>query len=370
MEEFGHERVEEKNLSEEGRAREENLQKVWVVFCRAGKLKPYLTPPPSPSPGDMVVATTEKGPELGLVVKGPVPLQEGDGDLPTLDRRATEEDKNQWLKNKNLEKEAYKFCEERIRARELPMKLVSVESALDRSKIVFYFTAEGRVDFRQLVKDLAKRFKARIEMRQIGIRDEAKMLGGIGPCGKEICCSQFMREFEPVSIRMAKDQYLILNPSKISGLCGRLMCCLCFEHETYKEVGQRFPKVGEKVKTLEGHEGEVVSINIIEEKVLISLGNARGQVSVPLSQVIRKKKGEDKAQEAPNQAPVQEEDKAQGTKTSRKGKEEARTQNKQGQSQKSDRREKGKSNRDRREGKKKGKSSKAQKDRRKEAPKK
>ncbi len=326
-------------------------QKVWVVFCRAGKLKPYRCPPPAPTPGDMVVATTEKGPELGLVVKGPVDLRMGEENLPLLERLATQEDRDQWLKNKNLEKEALSFCEERIRARELPMKLVAVESALDRSKIVFYFTAEGRVDFRQLVKDLAKRFKARIEMRQIGIRDEAKMLGGLGPCGREICCSQFMREFEPVSIRMAKDQYLILNPSKISGLCGRLMCCLCFEHETYKEVGQKFPKVGEKVKTAEGHEGEVVSINIIEEKVLISLGNARGQISVDLSQVTRKKKGEDKGGEEGNpQGQAQERD---------RGREKVNTQNK-GQ-------ERGK--RDKREGRDRSKSQKSQKDRRKEAPK-
>jgi cell fate regulator YaaT (PSP1 superfamily) len=343
----------------------ENSKKVWVVFTRAGKLRAYRCPLPNITPGDMVVATTEKGPELGLVVKGPVDTHPGDENLPVLERLATQEDKNQWLKNKNLEKEAFRFCEERIKARELPMKLVSVESALDRSKIVFYFTAEGRVDFRQLVKDLAKRFKARIEMRQIGIRDEAKMLGGIGPCGKEICCSQFMREFEPVSIRMAKDQYLILNPSKISGLCGRLMCCLCFEHDTYKEVGQRFPKVGEKVKTLEGHEGEVVSINIIEEKVLISLGNARGQVSVPLSQVIRRKKGEGKKEEPPqepqeNQGEKKEpEEKLQKTLPG-----ESRPQEKAAKGQEQRRQQK----REKREGRRKGKFSKAQKDRRKEGP--
>ncbi|RLD99583.1 MAG: stage 0 sporulation protein [Aquificota bacterium] len=342
-------RIEEKVevKGEEQRDRiEGGEQKVWVVFCRAGKLRPYRCSLPSPTPGDMVVATTEKGLELGLVVKGPAELEPGEENLPLLDRLATQEDRDQWLRNKNLEKEAFKFCEERIRARELPMKLVSVESALDRSKIVFYFTAEGRVDFRQLVKDLAKRFKARIEMRQIGIRDEAKMLGGLGPCGKEICCSQFMREFEPVSIRMAKDQYLILNPSKISGLCGRLMCCLCFEHETYKEVGQKFPKVGEKVKTSEGYEGEVVSINIIEEKVLISLGNARGQVSVPLPQVIRKKKGEEKKREE-NKEPQKEQNPEQAQE-----------------------KEKGKEKKNKKEGKGRGKTQKSRKDRKKEAPKK
>ncbi len=346
-------RVESKDRRLNGEGKEE--QKIWVVFCRAGRLRPYRCPWPPPSPGEMVVATTEKGPELGLVVKGPDALGRSDRELPLLERRATEEDKNQWLRNKNLEKEAFKFCEERIKARELPMKLVSVESALDRSKIVFYFTAEGRVDFRQLVKDLAKRFKARIEMRQIGIRDEAKMLGGIGPCGKEICCSQFMREFEPVSIRMAKDQYLILNPSKISGLCGRLMCCLCFEHHTYKEVGQKFPKVGEKVKTSEGYEGEVVSINIMEEKVLISLGNARGQMSVPLSQVIRKRKGEEKKSEG-------QKEKGNPGRVGERQNPEPEDQGKRDRP-----REQG---REKREGRKKGKSSRAQKDRKKEAPKK
>ena len=356
MEETRHQRIEKETTPEgTGQGIDGTSKKVWVVFTRAGKLKAYKCHQPQLSPGDMVVATTEKGPELGLVVKGPTDMGPGDENLPTLERRATEEDKKQWLKNKNLEKEAFKFCEERIRARELPMKLVSVESALDRSKIVFYFTAEGRVDFRQLVKDLAKRFKARIEMRQIGIRDEAKMLGGIGPCGKEICCSQFMREFEPVSIRMAKDQYLILNPSKISGLCGRLMCCLCFEHETYKEVGQKFPKVGEKVKSLEGHEGEVVSINIIEEKVLISLGNAKGQVSLPLSQVIRKKKGEEKA-EPPSETQEGKNQEAQETRPrTQEGKDKAQQKRQQ-------------QKREKHEGRRKGKFSKAQKDRRKEGP--
>jgi len=364
MEKIRKQKIEEENPREEAKEKEgqESFKKVWVVFCRAGKLKPYRCPFPPPSPGEMVVATTEKGAELGLVVKGPAELDESGKNLPTLDRPATEEDKNQWLKNKNLEKEAFKFCEERIKARELPMKLVSVESTLDRSKIVFYFTAEGRIDFRQLVKDLAKRFKARIEMRQIGIRDEAKILGGIGPCGKEICCSQFMRDFEPVSIRMAKDQYLILNPSKISGLCGRLMCCLCFEHETYKEVSKRFPKVGEKVRTLEGHEGEVVSINIIEEKVLISLGNARGQVSLPLSHVVRKKKGEEEKREA---SPTPQEAKSQKNQDTQ-----PRNQEKPRRQQDARNRDQGRGKKEKGEGKKKGKASKAPQDKRKEAPKK
>ena len=266
---------------------EKREKKVWLVFCRADKLKPYRCGSLEVKPGDTVVAVTEKGPELGLVVKGPVEMEEIE-DIPAIERIATQEDKEQWRKNQRLTEDAFLFCNEKIKEMGLPMKLVDVSCALDKSKIVFYFSAEGRVDFRALVKELAKRFRARIEMRQIGVRDEAKKLGGIGPCGKEVCCAQFIREFKPVSIKMAKDQYLILNPSKISGLCGRLMCCLCFEYDTYKEASNRFPKVGEKVVTQDGREGEVVSINVMEEKVIISLDNAQGQLSVPLSKLIRK----------------------------------------------------------------------------------
>lgn len=266
----------------------EREKKVWLVFCRAGKLKPYRCGSLDLEPGDTVVAITEKGPELGLVVKGPVEMKEIEPHIPAIKRIATQEDKDQWMENQRLAKEAFLFCEEKIKEMGLPMKLVDVRCTLDKSKIVFYFSAEERVDFRTLVKALAKRFRARIEMRQIGVRDEAKKLGGIGPCGKEVCCAQFIREFKPISIKMAKDQYLILNPSKITGLCGRLMCCLCFEHDTYKEASNRFPKVGEKVMTQDGREGEVVSINVIEEKVIISLGNAQGQLSIPLSKIMRK----------------------------------------------------------------------------------
>ncbi len=266
-------------------------KKVWLVFSRAGKLRPYRCGSMNIKPGDAVVAYTEKGLELGLVVKGPVMMREVEPHIPAIERIATQEDRELWKENQRLAKEAGAFCEEKIRERGLPMKLVDVGYTLDRAKVIFYFSAEGRVDFRALVRDLAKRLRTRIEMRQIGIRDEAKKLGGIGPCGREICCSKFIREFEPVSIRMAKDQYLILNPSKISGLCGRLMCCLCFEYDTYKEAGGRFPRVGERVVTLDGHEGEVVSVNIVGEKVLLSLGNAKGQLSVPLSQIVRRQKG-------------------------------------------------------------------------------
>ena len=264
-------------------------RKAWVVFHRTKQLKPYLCDGLDLRPGDAVVAPTEKGLELGIVAKGPVAIEGPEPSLPRIDRLATKEDLEQWVKNRKLEREALQFCLERIKTRNIPMKPISVESTLDRSKILFNFTSEGRVDFRELVKDLAKKFKARIEMRQIGIRDETKLLGGMGPCGKQICCSQFIREFAPISIKMAKEQYLILNPSKISGLCGRLMCCLAFEYETYREASAEFPKVGEKVKTRDGQEGEVVSINIMEKKVLISLQGGQGQMNISLSHIIRKK---------------------------------------------------------------------------------
>jgi len=297
---------------------EEREKKVWLVFCRAGKLKPYRCGPLDLKPGDTVVAITEKGPELGLVVKGPVEMREIEPHIPTIERIATQEDKEQWMENQCLAKDAFLFCGEKIKEMGLPMKLVDVSCALDKSKIVFYFSAEGRVDFRALVKELAKRFRARIEMRQIGVRDEAKKLGGIGPCGKEVCCAQFIREFKPVSIKMAKDQYLILNPSKISGLCGRLMCCLCFEHDTYREASNRFPKVGERVVTQDGRDGEVVSISVIEEKVIVSLGNAQGQLSIPLSQVMRKQDlGETSRKRTP---PSQDENGNKKTPSQKRGK--------------------------------------------------
>ncbi|MDP3014775.1 MAG: regulatory iron-sulfur-containing complex subunit RicT, partial [Candidatus Subteraquimicrobiales bacterium] len=184
---------------------------------------------------------------------------------------AMQEDRVELEKNREIEREASKVCEKKIAERNLPMKLVEVECVFDKSKLIFYFTAEARVDFRDLVKDLASIFHTRIEMRQIGVRDEAKLIGGLGTCGRPLCCTLFLSDFEPVSIRMAKEQGLPLSPLKISGICGRLMCCLGYEFETYREFRKRAPKRGTKVGTPKG-EGVIVDFNVPKEKVIVEIG--------------------------------------------------------------------------------------------------
>ncbi len=190
------------------------------------------------SAGDRVIVDSEQGHGVATVVSEPRPEERGPSDKPLkrVLRKATEDDIRRMEKNRELEDEAFRVCQQRVLEREMVMKLVRVEWAFDNSKATFYFTADGRVDFRDLVKDLAHRFHIRIEMRQIGVRDEAKMLGGFGPCGRPLCCSTFLRDFEPVSIRMAKKQDLVLNPAKISGICGRLMCCLGYEYSLYDDA--------------------------------------------------------------------------------------------------------------------------------------
>jgi cell fate regulator YaaT (PSP1 superfamily) len=187
-------------------------------------------------------------------------------------RKADFEDLSILERNRRKEDEAYKLCIDKIKERNLDMKLVDVEYILSGGKAIFYFTAEGRVDFRALVRDLAQQLHTRIEMRQIGVRDESKMLGGIGPCGRELCCAQHLKAFEPVSIRMAKDQNLALNPQKVSGLCGRLMCCLAYEHSTYEEIWGQIPKIGKKVQTPKG-EGKIMSVDIRSHKVRTLIGD-------------------------------------------------------------------------------------------------
>ena len=182
-------------------------------------------------------------------------------------------------KNKKKIKEVMDACSKKIHERHLAMKLIDAEFTFDRSKIMFYFTAEGRIDFRDLVKDLANVFKTRIELKQIGVRDEAKMLGGFGPCGRVLCCATFLKDFEPVTIKMAKEQNLPLNPTKISGLCGRLMCCLGYEYKTYKDLMKGMPKEGEIVKTEKG-DGKVVSVNAIKRSVTAELQDG-SQIEVP-----------------------------------------------------------------------------------------
>lgn len=221
--------------------------------------------------GDDVIVETSRGIEMGTVAIGNKELSEEDQFTKPLKgvlRMATEDDKRVKRENKLREEEAFKICLNKIKEHKLEMKLVEVEYSFDGSKILFYFTAEGRVDFRELVKDLATVFRTRIELRQIGVRDESKALGSIGVCGRSLCCSQFLDEFVPVSIKMAKEQGLSLNPSKISGACGRLMCCLKFEQDTYEELIKTMPKPGLTVKTPDGV-GTVDSVSILRGLVKV-----------------------------------------------------------------------------------------------------
>jgi cell fate regulator YaaT (PSP1 superfamily) len=222
--------------------------------------------------GDSILVETGKGLCLGSVAVEPREKEKKSllKTLKKVTRKATEEDLIQDRANRSLEDEGFQFCLERIKARNLNMKLVKVEFFFDRSKAIFYFTSEKRVDFRELVKDLAARFKTRIEMRQIGVRDEAKMTGGVGPCGREFCCSRFLNNFDLVSVKMAKEQNLALNPTKISGACGRLMCCLAYEYESYCGLRKGLPKVGKRVTTSHG-EGKVIRQNIMNRTVTVEL---------------------------------------------------------------------------------------------------
>ena len=245
---------------------------IGVRFQNAGKL--YFFDPGAywPTPGDFVVVETARGIEFGEVVTGIRELNDEQlsSPLKKVVRVATAEDVQHARDNKAAEKEAYAICQQKIADHRLDMKLVSVEYTFDNSKILFYFTANGRVDFRGLVKDLAAVFRTRIELRQIGVRDEAKMLGGLGPCGRPICCGAFLGDFQPVSIKMAKEQNLSLNPNKISGVCGRLMCCLKYEQDNYEQTRKRMPKVGKEVITPDGP-GTVWDLNIIKETVRVRI---------------------------------------------------------------------------------------------------
>ena len=245
---------------------------VGVRFKNAGKL--YYFDPGTlwPAAGDFVIVETARGLEYGQVITG---VREVEDELITsalkpVVRIATKEDAIHAAENEKYEKEAYKICQHKIEEHKLDMKLVGVEQTFDNAKILFYFTANGRVDFRSLVKDLASVFHTRIELRQIGVRDEAKMLGGLGPCGRPICCGSFLGDFQPVSIKMAKEQNLSLNPTKISGVCGRLMCCLKFEQDHYESTRKRMPKIGKEVETPEGI-GVVMDINVLKETLTVRI---------------------------------------------------------------------------------------------------
>ena len=247
---------------------------IGVRFHNAGKL--YYFDPGSlwPTAGDAVIVETARGIEYGEVVTGvhEVPDEEITPPLKPVVRIATVEDAQRQQDNRRKEKEAYAICQKKIIEHRLEMKLVSVEYTFDNSKILFYFTANGRVDFRALVKNLAAVFRTRIELKQIGVRDEAKMLGGLGLCGRPVCCAQFMGDFQPVSIKMAKEQNLSLNPTKISGVCGRLMCCLKYEQDHYEATRKRMPRVGRDVMTPDGV-GTVQEVNILKETVRVRITN-------------------------------------------------------------------------------------------------
>ena len=221
-------------------------------------------------PGEEVVVQTEQGKAIGVVMEPPVLLECRGCKNLTILRKATPEEISRDEENRELEKKAFEYCVKTIEEWEIPMRLVQVEFHLDRTKAVFYFTAEKRVDFRELVRTLAREFSTRIEMKQIGIRDEARLLGGIGPCGMGFCCSTFLKEFAPISVKMAKEQNVILNPNKISGGCGRLLCCLNYEYDQYKEASRGVPKIGKKINLPEGT-GKVRSVDIFSRTVTIDM---------------------------------------------------------------------------------------------------
>lgn len=245
---------------------------VGIRFKKAGKIYYFDPDNLNIKQGDSVIVETARGIEFGEVVIGLKEVSEEDivSPLKKVLRIADIEDKTKNEENKVKEKEAFGICLEKIAQHELPMKLIDVEYTFDNSKIIFYFVADGRIDFRELVKDLAAIFRTRIELRQIGVRDESKMVGGLGPCGRSLCCASFLGDFEPVSIKMAKEQNLSLNPTKISGVCGRLMCCLNYEQSTYEEIRKKTPTVGSVVKTEDGV-GEVAENNILLESVKVKI---------------------------------------------------------------------------------------------------
>ncbi|MFD1032898.1 PSP1 domain-containing protein [Metaplanococcus flavidus] len=260
---------------------------IGVRFKKAGKIYYFDPGEFTIEKDDYVIVETARGIEYGKVVVPVKTVGENDVVLPLKQvvRVASERDRQQVEDNRQEAQQAFETGTGKIEEHRLDMKLVDVEYTFDRNKVIFYFTAEGRVDFRNLVKDLASIFRTRIELRQIGVRDEAKMLGGIGPCGRMLCCSTFLGDFEPVSIKMAKDQNLSLNPSKISGLCGRLMCCLKYENDEYEQAKKEMPDVGSRVSTPDG-DGRVVGMNILERVLKIRLSEQDQTLEYALSEIM------------------------------------------------------------------------------------
>lgn len=255
---------------------------IGVRFRQAGKVYFFDPADFQINQGDSVIVETARGIEFGNVVLGPRDIEENRviQPLKPVIRIATKEDSGIQQHNKMKEKDAFKICLEKIKKHGLEMKLIDAEYTFDNNKVLFYFTADGRIDFRELVKDLAAVFKTRIELRQIGVRDETKIVGGIGICGRPLCCNMHLSEFAPVSIKMAKEQNLSLNPTKISGVCGRLMCCLKNEEEAYEELNSRLPNVGDTVTTIDNLKGEVQSVSVIKQlvKVIVTLANDEKEV--------------------------------------------------------------------------------------------
>lgn len=255
---------------------------VGVRFRNVGKIYYFSPKDYEVKAGDHVIVETARGIEYGKVVLAP--REVGDESvvhpLKEVLRVATKEDNEREAQNRIREKDAFKICQKKIREHGLEMKLIDAEYTFDNNKVLFYFTADGRIDFRQLVKDLAAIFKTRIELRQIGVRDETKILGGIGICGRCLCCHTYLSEFAPVSIKMAKEQNLSLNPTKISGVCGRLMCCLKYEEDTYEELNGRLPNIGDYVTTDDGLKGEVHSVSILRQlvKVIVTVNNDEKEI--------------------------------------------------------------------------------------------
>ena len=258
------------------------IKVIGVRFRTAGKIYFFSPGGLELKAGDKVIVESARGVEFGSVVTGikEVPDDQISQPLKPVIRIATQDDVRREAKNREKEKEAFKICQEKIRKHGLEMKLIDAEYTFDNNKVLFYFTADGRIDFRELVKDLASVFRTRIELRQIGVRDETKIRGGIGICGRPLCCHTYLTEFAPVSIKMAKEQNLSLNPTKISGVCGRLMCCLTNEEETYEELNSHLPSIGDYVTTPEKLKGEVQSVNVLRQtvKVIVSLDNDEKEV--------------------------------------------------------------------------------------------
>lgn len=283
---------------------------IGVRFRTAGKIYFFDPLKFDVKRGDHVIVETARGIEYGTVVGDPKEVEDDKviQPLKPVLRVATGRDTEQELANKQKEKEAFKICLEKIKKHKLEMKLIDAEYTFDNNKVLFYFTADGRIDFRELVKDLASVFKTRIELRQIGVRDETKIMGGIGICGRTLCCHAHLSEFVPVSIKMAKEQNLSLNPTKISGMCGRLMCCLKHEEETYEYLNKKLPNIGDFVTTDDGLKGEVHSVNVLRQlvKVLIDNNDEKEIREYKVDQLRFKKKHRKEKQEEVTDAELKE----------------------------------------------------------------